>query len=42
MKVEFSKNTKYVDITPNIAFGWYSKEKILYIGWLFWNIVVTI
>ena len=42
MKIEFGNDYKkgYCEITPTVAYSWYYK-KTLFIGWIFWSVIIT-
>ena len=46
MRIEFTKEKSFIELLPSITVSWgvhtiKDKQFSLYIGWLFWNIVIT-
>lgn len=40
MRITTKRETRWIELFPSLAIGWYS-GKTLYVGWLFWNVVIT-
>lgn len=41
MKITTKREKHWIDILPSISISWI-KPTTIYIGWIFWNIVITI
>lgn len=41
MKIQFESHKKYIELLPEISIGWWGKYVDIYLGFLFWGIIIT-